>query len=260
MKARRHALLAPSSAERWMQCPGSVQLIEEEELESPASAASMEGTRAHDLLERGLQALMQGRATLRDPGFARAMQNWAYEVGAEEDDTPSAVIYALDVINQMCSSASPGTETVTLHSESFYSLEWAGVPGLDGGTADVVLIESGAAGVQEVSVIDYKHGVGVVVEPYFNPQLMLYAAGALQAFDGQIDAGRDLPLNLCIIQPRARRGEPVKIWQTTTSKLWGWFTGDLLPAARLAVSGEGELLPSRDACRFCPARDLCPAR
>jgi hypothetical protein len=45
-----HAVLSPSSAERWMTCPGSVVLTEG--LEDKGSDAAEEGTAAHELAER----------------------------------------------------------------------------------------------------------------------------------------------------------------------------------------------------------------
>ncbi len=62
------------------------------------------------------------------------------------------------------------------------------------GTGDCVIIADGT-----LYIIDYKHGKGVEVSAEGNPQMMLYALGALELFDGiyDIDAVR-----MAIYQPR----------------------------------------------------------
>lgn len=50
------------------------------------------------------------------------------------------------------------------------------------GTGDCVIVGDGT-----LSVIDFKYGVGIVVEAEKNPQMMCYALGALALFDGIYD-------------------------------------------------------------------------
>lgn len=52
-----HAKLSPSSAERWMSCPGSVALNEGKEDRGSSYAA--EGTAAHELAEKILRGIQQ---------------------------------------------------------------------------------------------------------------------------------------------------------------------------------------------------------
>ena len=46
-----HARLSPSSASRWVACPGSLRLIGERGIKDTSSRAAEEGTAAHELLE-----------------------------------------------------------------------------------------------------------------------------------------------------------------------------------------------------------------
>ena len=50
------------------------------------------------------------------------------------------------------------------------------------GTGDCVIIADGT-----LDIVDYKHGKGVEVSAVENPQMMLYALGALELFDGIYD-------------------------------------------------------------------------
>ena len=47
------------------------------------------------------------------------------------------------------------------------------------GTGDCVIVADGT-----LYIVDYKHGKGVEVSAVDNPQMMLYALGALELFDG----------------------------------------------------------------------------
>jgi hypothetical protein len=62
------------------------------------------------------------------------------------------------------------------------------------GTGDCVVIADGA-----LHIVYYKHGQGVLVEAEDNPQMKLYALGALELFDGIYDIDR---VSMTIYQPR----------------------------------------------------------
>lgn len=59
-----HARLSPSSAERWMTCPGSVKLAEG--IEDKGSSYAAEGTAAHELAEHILRGEMPPPETPTD--------------------------------------------------------------------------------------------------------------------------------------------------------------------------------------------------
>ncbi len=53
---------------------------------------------------------------------------------------------------------------------------------------------------EELQIIDYKHGVGVLVEAENNSQMMCYALGAIELFDGIYDIEK---VQMTIFQPDA---------------------------------------------------------
>ena len=56
-KTPKHSVFSPSSAKRWMTCPGSIALSMQCP-EPETSKYAEEGTRAHDLAERALPAFL----------------------------------------------------------------------------------------------------------------------------------------------------------------------------------------------------------
>lgn len=117
------------------------------------------------------------------------------------------------------------------------------------GTADAVIVSAA-----HIEVIDFKYGQGVAVSAENNPQLMLYALGALNAFDL---VGTAEHVSMTIYQPRIGN---VSTYSMTTDDLYLWRDNVAAPAARLALSSNAPLNPSDSACRFCPASGICRAR
>jgi hypothetical protein len=116
------------------------------------------------------------------------------------------------------------------------------------GTADAVI---GADGL--LTVADFKYGSGVPVEAEGNPQLRIYALGAMDALDWLYDFDR---VRMVIFQPR--RGG-FRSCEMSTADLLLWGDLELRPAAEAAYKGEGGFKPG-DWCRFCKAKTLCRAR
>jgi hypothetical protein len=109
------------------------------------------------------------------------------------------------------------------------------------GTADVLAWDSDA---HVLYVIDYKFGAGVKVSPENNPQLNIYALGALADYTG-VELIKQV-----IIQPRIY--DKALVNETTVPKLEAWFESVLDPAIQKAKEGK-EFNPSDEACRWCPA-------
>jgi ElaB/YqjD/DUF883 family membrane-anchored ribosome-binding protein len=102
-------------------------------------------------------------------------------------------------------------------------------------------------------VIDLKYGQGVLVESEENPQMMLYALGALDLFG---DLYNFEEVSLTIFQPRR---DNISTWNTTVSHLREWADEVLKPKVALANEGLGDYC-SGDWCRFCKAAVKCRAR
>ena len=107
------------------------------------------------------------------------------------------------------------------------------------GTADCILI-CGTV----MHVIDFKYGKGVPVNAGGNPQMGLYALGALKAY-GFLYPIEDIFFH--IVQPRLNN---FSTWKTNKRELTTWGNVVVKPKAELAYKGEGEFR-SGEHCRFC---------
>ena len=116
------------------------------------------------------------------------------------------------------------------------------------GTGDCLIIAE-----PKLQIIDLKYGQGVLVEAAHNPQLMLYALGAIHAFGDLYDIET---VAVTIYQPR--RGN-VDTWETSVADLEAWTEAEVKPKAELAAAGGGEFCPG-SWCQFCKIAATCRAR
>lgn len=116
------------------------------------------------------------------------------------------------------------------------------------GTGDCLIVARGS-----LHIIDFKYGMGVLVSAEQNPQMMLYALGALNVYDPLYDIDE---VSMSIFQPRR---ENVSTWKISKDELLSWAEYTLKPRARLAFQGEGEYCPG-GWCTFCRASVRCRAR
>lgn len=116
------------------------------------------------------------------------------------------------------------------------------------GTGDCLIVADDL-----LTIVDFKYGVGVLVEAEDNPQMMCYALGALEMFDGIYDINR---VEMTIFQPRR---ENVNSFEITKEELLSWAENVLKPAAELAAKGGGEF-KAGDHCQFCKAKATCRKR
>lgn len=116
------------------------------------------------------------------------------------------------------------------------------------GTADFVLIAEPL-----LQIIDFKYGQGVLVEAEKNPQLALYALGALHAFDALYEIDE---VAVTIFQPRRSN---VATWDVSVAELQTWAEEVVRPTAKLAAKGEGSFAAG-SWCRFCKIAPTCRTR
>ena len=116
------------------------------------------------------------------------------------------------------------------------------------GTGDCVLIADGT-----LNIVDYKHGKGVEVSAEHNPQMMLYALGALEIFDALYDIDT---VTMTIYQPRR---SSVSTYTVSTAELLEWAETVLKPTDELAFKGEGEF-HCGEWRQFCKAKADCRER
>lgn len=102
-----------------------------------------------------------------------------------------------------------------------------------------------------LQIIDFKYGKGVPVDAHDNPQLRLYALGAINEFELLEDFEL---VEMTIVQPRL---DSISTDTMTVDELMKWAEEEVVPAGKMAYAGEGEFNPSTETCRFCKGRNLC---
>ncbi|CAB0781055.1 hypothetical protein FRC0182_02158 [Corynebacterium diphtheriae] len=228
----QHALLSASGAHCWLACPPSATL--EAELPESTSQAAEQETAAHELAEWKL------RRVLHDAPTTKPVSSWHDEqMDALTDDCVAFVQERLRDVRQECDDPQ-----VLIEQRLDFSYV---VPG-GFGTGDCVIIAE-----PTLQIIDLKYGQGVMVEAEHNPQLMLYALGALNAFGSLYDITE---VALTIFQPRRSN---VSNWTISVAELKAWAEQVVKPRAVLAARGDGEFAPG-ECCRFCKLSPTCRTR
>lgn len=229
----QHALLSASSSNRWIHCPPSVRLSEQ--FENKTSDFARQGTDAHTLCEYKLHKLLGD--DVEDPTPSLEFYDEEMEQCAES--------YATFVMEEVAKARQTTADPIVIVEQQLDFSRF--VP--DGfGTGDCLVIADGT-----LSVIDMKYGLGILVDAYQNPQMMCYALGALELFDGIYDIQE---VKMTIFQPRR---ENVSTYTLPKEELLQWANEVLAPAAQLAYKGEGEYQCGK-WCGFCPAKNKCRAR
>lgn len=226
-----HAILSASSSHRWLNCIPSARL--EQAFENQTSEAAKEGTAAHALCEHKLKKMLKKRSR-------RPVSD--YNSDEMEECTDS---YAEYVMEQYAEAKKSCSDPIILIEQKLDFSRY--VP--DGfGTGDCIIISD-----DTLHIIDFKYGLGVLVEAERNPQMMLYALGALEIYDALYDIKN---ISMTIFQPRR---ENVSTWTIPAEQLKIWAEEELKPKAQMAYDGEGEYLPG-EWCTFCRAATKCRAR
>ena len=228
-----HAMLSASSSHRWLACPGSVKLC----LSHPdrASPYAQQGTDAHELAAyKVLKAL---GSPARDP-----TEDLSY-FDAEMDECTDG--YRDFVMEQVAEAMKHCADPIVLVEQRLDFSRW--VP--EGfGTGDACVVAD-----EVLQVIDFKYGAGITVNAEKNPQMMCYALGLLEAFDGIYEIGT---VRMSIYQPRR---DNVSTFEISKEDLLTWADTVLAPTAKLAFSGEGEF-HAGEHCQFCNAKAACRKR
>jgi hypothetical protein len=113
------------------------------------------------------------------------------------------------------------------------------------GTCDCIIIQG-----DTLTIIDYKYGVGVQVDAKDNPQMKLYALGALNDYGFAYDVKR---VEMHIFQPRI---DNISRDEATVADLTLWAAKTVRPTAEKAAKGKGTHAPG-EHCRFCPHAGRC---
>ncbi|MGG5252217.1 DUF2800 domain-containing protein [Neobacillus sp. SM06] len=226
-----HAVLSASGSHRWLNCLPSARL--ELEFENNESNAAAEGTAAHALCEHKLKKALHMRSK-------RPVSVYNSDEMEEHSDAyVEFVMEQFELAKQSC------TDPLILIEQR---LDFSCYVPQGFGTGDCIII-----GDKKLHIIDFKYGMGVLVDAAGNPQMKLYALGALEIYDSLYDIEE---VSMTIFQPRR---ENVSTWTIPVNELKDWAENELRPKAKKAYEGEGNYLPG-EWCTFCRAAVKCRAR
>jgi hypothetical protein len=243
-----HSTKGASSAERWMNCPGSSALIAAFDLpETDEPSYRREGTAMH---EAAADCLMREIDTWEIAGET-------YNETVITADMAEAIQVYLDRVRP---SGSPASANVfveaklaapDVHAKMFGSVDYGALVSAE--AAYKMVVPKAASGVGFLDVTDLKGGEGIIVDPEDNAQMKYYAFMLIHVYFKHLKD--DFPVRLTIAQPRAFSHDgPIREWWTTVGAIKAWVVRDLLPAMN---STENDLEAGK-WCRFCPAKLACP--
>ena len=228
-----HALLSASSSARWLACPPSARLCAGQD--DRASPYAQEGTDAHRLCQYKVENAL-GRKS-EDPA-----ENLDYYSAEMESCAES---YCDFVMEETAEAKKQCPDPLVLIEQRLDYSRWV----KEGfGTGDCLIVAD-----DMLQIIDFKYGLGVLVSAEKNPQMMCYALGALELFDGIYDIRK---IRLTIFQPRR---ENISTYEMDKEELLQWADQVLKPTADLAYEGKGDF-KAGDHCRFCKVKATCRKR
>ena len=231
----KHSLLSASASHRWLNCPPSARLCEK--YEDKPSEYAQEGTDCHELCAYKVEKALGHR--VRNPTETLTYYNSEMEDCAEG--------YCSFVMEQVAEAKKRCADPLVLVEQRLDYSRYVGIEG-SFGTGDCVIVSDGL-----LHIIDYKHGLGVLVSAEKNSQLSCYALGALDLFDGIYDITE---VSLTIYQPRR---ENISTYTMSKDELLTWADTVLSPTAKLAYDGKGDF-KAGDHCQFCKAKANCRKR
>lgn len=268
-----HMGAGPSASERWMHCTASLgasrAFLEtltpnQQEQWAGANLAARQGTTAHAAAEVEALAVLgavdqaEVEATLLELSVNPATEDEAYDEEMAEYITEYVDLvrtYAQDrgndhvLIEQTVSAVIPLTQALP-NGEDWYEVR---------GSGDCIVLPTPED--PTLVVDDLKYGDGIDVDVDENPQVRIYALGALGLLvddEGNLITPVET-ITYHIVQPRLGG---IKTWSEPLADLLQWRDEVLAPALTAALLGPkagATFAPSESACQFCPARGGCPA-
>ena len=226
---RDHALLSASSAHRWLACPPSA--VAAEAYPAQDTEFTREGTLAHEVAE----AIASGY--IKPENVEVGHDTMGNPIDVTREMVECAVGYR-DYIEELKTS----NDAVVLLEQRVDFSPW--VP--EGfGTCDCIVIQG-----DTLTIIDYKYGQGVQVSAVDNPQMKLYALGAINDFGIAYDIKK---VEMHIYQPRLNN---VSDDSLSVEELMKWGEKTVKPVAERAFKGKGKYNPG-EHCRFCQHAGRC---
>lgn len=234
-----HALLSASSAHIWLKCPVSPRWGQS--FPDRVTNAALEGTLAHSVAELKVRSKFLGL----DEKVCKAEMTLLTKENLYNEEMQFYTDTYIDTLVE---------ESIKYQEKPFVAaearLDFSDYAREGFGTGDCVMI-----GGNTIKIFDFKYGKGIRVFAENNPQMMLYAAGALKTF-APFYGDCIENIEMTIIQPRIGH---VDSWKTTKTELLNWCENTVKPKAEEAFKGTGEA-SGGDWCRFCKVPASCRAR
>ena len=231
----KHALLSASGAHRWLECPPSARL--EESFEDRPSDSAKEGTLAHAIAEAKVRNMLIDPLPKRS--FNKILKDFTNNSMYQKEMDALTDEYAEYIREIMLSY----TQKPYIAVEVKLNLSTYIPEGL--GTADCIIISG-----NDLHIIDLKYGKNVPVSAEDNPQLKLYALGAV----GEYELFYDIQsIHMHIFQPRNKNGGGTFTTNVQELKAWG---ESIRPTVKMAYMGLGEQ-KAGPWCGFCKAKPIC---
>jgi hypothetical protein len=262
----KHAVLSPSSADRWMTCPGSMELSRG--CENKSSSYADEGTAAHHLAAEclksgsdavafvGVHVLLLQDTVAGDhfEAFEVRGEKYEHKIAYKEltrilvdEDMAGYVQTYLDYVRDVVASTG-GVLLVEVAVPLTHLTREEGAYG----TSDAVVIAD-----DEIVIIDLKYGKGNEVSAVDNRQMRIYASGILYEYSLALSFER---VRMAISQPRVSRAPSE--WECSIAELKA-FEAEVTAAALAAIAiglgaAPATYRASDSACKFCLAKAQCP--
>lgn len=236
----KHALLSASAAHRWLNCTAAPRF--EARFPETTSEYAEEGRLTHAICE--LKVLKHFTLQIKPRAYTAKLNKLKADprYNAEMDRTSDLYVEHL-AERAMQYAAKPSVAAEVRVDFGDY------VP--DGfGTCDCIMV-----GGDTLSIVDYKHGQGVLVSAKDNPQMRLYALGALKRY-APVFGSTIKYISMTIDQPRIQ--SEVSNETITVDELRAWGES-IKPVAQEAYYGKGKFCAG-EWCQFCRARATCRAR
>lgn len=243
---REHTAFSPSQSERFLNCPGSYNLLKRVPARATSIYAEM-GTKAHEVLDAALQN--------RCRRAVEAHREYSTQFAEEFDDeflysVQSCLDYVYEILDEY--------PDAILYCERRVDPPLPTAPGEGAGYCDICIY---IPSIRTVYIIDYKHGGGVAKDAKENKQALQYAGGFLYEDNAVIDPSTVDEVVIVIVQPRAFHEDgPIREWPVSPFDVYAHL--DVLDeGVALCLKPDAPLIPG-DWCTntFCDARTVCPAR
>lgn len=236
----KHALLSASSAARWLHCTAAPRF--EEQFPENTSEYAEEGRLAHAICE--LKVIKHFTTAIKPRTFTTRLKKLKENPLYQDEMDKTSDLYLEHLTERaMQYDTKPNVAAEVQVDFAEYVPEGFG-------TCDCIMI-----GGDTLSITDYKHGKGVPVSAENNPQMRLYALGALKRYK-PVYGDRIKRVCMTIDQPRIQT-EPSSE-TITVEELLAWGES-IKPIAAKAYMGLGTFCPG-EHCRFCRGKAKCKAR